>query len=121
MRRALWWPALAWAAAILVGTSIPGAELPRTPTGVDKLAHFALYAPLGLLVARALRGGGASRGSAVIALAALAVFAAVDELHQNFIPGRSADRIDWLVDVIGAAAGLLILVPPNAPRSEQRT
>lgn len=37
-----------------------------------------------------------------------AVYAAGDELHQWFVPGRQASVIDILVDTAGAAAGILI-------------
>lgn len=120
MSRASWWAAAAWAAAILIGTSIPGAELPRVPTGADKVAHFALYAPLGVLVGRALRAAGMlSWRTVAVSLLAMALFAAGDELHQDLVPGRSADPVDWLADLVGATAGLLLLVTPTL-RSEQR-
>ena len=116
-----WRGAALWAAVILVGTSIPGRELPRAPLGTDKLVHVALYATLGWLTARALRADGLVRGSAVaLALAALAAFGGVDELHQSLIPGRGADPFDWLADVIGAAVGLLYPLSPTL-RPEHRT
>ena len=31
-----------------------------------------------------------------------------DEIHQIFVPGRTADPIDWLVDTCGAALGAFI-------------
>ena len=33
-------------------------------------------------------------------------YAASDEIHQLFVPGRQADVSDWLADIIGLAAGL---------------
>ncbi len=39
---------------------------------------------------------------------AVAVAAALDELHQLFIPGRDAAVDDWAFDTLGAVAGLLI-------------
>ena len=34
--------------------------------------------------------------------------AALDELHQLFIPGRSAEVSDWLSDTLGASLGLYV-------------
>ena len=120
MSRGPWLAALAWAVAILVATSIPGSNLPRAFPGVDKLVHLALYAPLGVLVARALRGRAPAPRRTVVAWAgAFALFAAADEWHQDFIPGRSSDRIDWLVDVVASTTGLVVAT--TSLRSEQRT
>jgi VanZ family protein len=106
-----WRPPLVWAAIILVLTSIP---VPATPFdgigGADKVVHLALYAVLGALTARA--GWLTAHGwrSALFALGAVLVFAALDEWHQTFVPGRSADALDWAADAIGAVAGTAIAV-----------
>lgn len=121
MSRSPWLAVWGWAVAILVGTSIPGRQLPSSFPHADKLVHLALYGTLGLLVGRALALRGAlGRGlvAALVALAAVALFAAFDEWHQDFIPGRSSDRIDWLADVVGATAGLLVATTRLRP--EQR-
>lgn len=53
-----------------------------------------------------MRGEG-MRWWPAIALAALlaSAYAATDEWHQLFVPGRDSDVRDWLADTIGAAAG----------------
>ena len=122
MIRGAWLAVLAWAAAILIATSIPGRDLPRAFSGADKLVHLAIYGGLGALVGRALRSGSHWRSlgaSTIVAVGAVALFAAVDEWHQDFIPGRSSDRIDWLADVVGATTGLVVAT--TSLRSEQRT
>ncbi len=127
MIRSPWAAPCAWAALIFVGTSIPGRNLPPAFPHADKLVHLVLYSVLGLLVARALNARRPTRhvgprGVAFVATAALvaiASFAAFDEWHQDYVPGRSADRLDWLADVAGAAAG--IVAGSTARRAEQRT
>ncbi len=106
-----WWPPVLWAAFILVMTSIPGAQLPRVNVaGLDKVVHFAFYGVLGWTALRAFAPkGGATRG-AVLVVAAIAIFAALDEWHQQFIPGRSMETADWMADVSGAALGLVVAV-----------
>jgi VanZ family protein len=100
-------PAIAWAGVILVVTSWPNPSLPFSVTGLDKIVHFSMYGILGFLVGRALprhRLLSALVGAAL----GLAVFGALDEWHQRFIPGRSADVKDWIADVSGMILGLLL-------------
>jgi VanZ family protein len=54
----------------------------------------------------------------MVGVVAIAAFAAVDEWHQEFVPGRAADPIDWAADVVGAAAGLIVAT--TTLRTEQR-
>lgn len=73
-----------------------------------KSAHFFAYLVLGLLFARALRKSGVALQRAVFMAFALSVlYAASDEFHQLFIPGRSGELRDVLIDSAGAATGLM--------------
>lgn len=113
-----WGPTIAWGAAILLVTSIPGSVMPTTPVvpGLDKVVHLALYGTLGWLAGGAASAAGSAPGArrpidfatALRALGAMACFAAADEWHQQFIPGRGADPLDWVADVAGAALGLAL-------------
>jgi VanZ family protein len=93
--------------------------LPPAFPHADKLVHATLYGTLGFLAARALAAGvgGLAARRLAVAAAAIAAFAAFDEWHQDFVPGRSSDRLDWLADVVGATAGLVVT---TTLRSEQR-
>lgn len=74
----------------------------------DKLLHFIGYALLGAL---SLLGAGA-RGRVrhlLTAWLAAALYGVADELHQGFVPGRSASSADVLADWVGAAAGVAVL------------
>jgi len=81
------------------------------PSGVaDKPAHALAYVGLAGLIARALGGGLPPRITAVrfvIGFAISVIYAASDELHQWFVPGRSADLADVAADAIGAAVALI--------------
>jgi VanZ family protein len=108
-KRGGWVPVAVWAAVQLTLTSLPGKDLPVSiPHPLDWVGHWGLYGILGLLIARAaaLREWPWRR----LAVAALIVScgAALDELHQLFIPGRSAEVLDWLSDTIGVTAGLTV-------------
>lgn len=103
----LWIPAIVWAGVILVLTSWPNPQLPFSVSGLDKVVHFSMYGILGFLVGRALPRQ-RILSALVAAAVGLAVFGALDEWHQRFIPGRSADVRDWLADVTGMVLGLLL-------------
>lgn len=122
-----WTPTLLWGATILLATSIPGRAIPTAPAipGLDKVVHLGLYAMLGWLVMSAMSRAPAVPGSAMHtpetgalearslgaplrAIGAIALFAALDEWHQQFIPGRGADPLDWAADVTGALLGLAL-------------
>jgi VanZ family protein len=104
-------------------TSVPGRDVPDVGVPhIDKVVHFAMYAVLGVLLARALGGKRAmARGVArpavralAVAVVAVALFAAADEWHQRWVPGRSTDVLDWCADVAGGTLALLLAARPVA-------
>lgn len=118
-----WGPPALWAAFILLLTSIPGSDIPHVGflsfRGSDKLVHGTMYAIFALLAAHSLlRAGRPLREVVLIVVLGIAIFAALDEWHQQFIPGRSMDVFDWVADLSGAAIG--IVVATMVPRSRER-
>ncbi len=82
---------------------------------VRKCAHFGMYAVLGFLVMAAVWFSPAAKGEVkrlpLCGLAALgisALYAAGDELHQYFIPGRSMELRDMMIDACGALTGTAV-------------
>lgn len=103
-RAAAWIGVAAWAALLFGLSSLPAGATPTAPIsfpGDDKVVHAALYAVLGGLLRVAL-------GRAGPAVAFAAAFGVTDELHQAFVPGRDADALDWLADVVGALLGAVL-------------
>ncbi len=98
-----------WLALTFVLTSIPNLSLEVPVSGIDKLAHLGFYGVTGFFFALWRRAAGASPARAV-ALAAMFALAAgcLDEVHQFWIPGRSADPVDWLADTVGGGGGALL-------------
>ncbi len=92
-----WGAAAAWAALIFWLSSRPSIPAPAIP-GLDKVAHLAAYAVLGFLLARAAPGS-----LAAVALGLL--YGASDEIHQTYVPGRTADPLDWVADAAGVLLG----------------
>ena len=73
---------------------------------VRKSAHFLEYAALGALVYFA---AGlfleSERGRFLLSLCAGTVWAATDEFHQYFVPGRSCELRDVMIDAAGVLTG----------------
>jgi VanZ family protein len=103
--RLLWtWIAIVlWAGLIFGLSSVPdlGTGLGTGDLVLRKIAHFAEYAVLGLLL---VRGIGHEASAAAIGIA----YAGTDELHQHFVPGRHAAFRDVAVDAVGVVVGVLL-------------
>jgi VanZ family protein len=98
-----WAPVVLWAGLIFTLSAIPSLStgLGTWDLVLRKAAHLGEYAVLGALLWRALR-------SAPLALLAGSAYAATDEVHQLFVSGRQGSAIDWAIDTIGVAAGVLV-------------
>jgi VanZ family protein len=80
---------------------------------VRKIAHFTEYAILGLLLwvpihFDPLWERWRSR-EFLLALLLAALYAASDEFHQKFVPGREAAVRDVMIDTCGAGTGLAVI------------
>lgn len=83
------------------------------PSGSMNLLHFVAYAVLGILAG--LAAGAARRRRPPMwvrwggGAAAAWLFGFVDELHQDYVPGRFCSFFDFLVDGLGALFGVVVL------------
>lgn len=87
---------------------------------IDKLIHMGEYAAIGLLFARAsLMTWSRPNRLRVAAIGALvgSAFGLSDELHQAFVPGRTASLGDLVADVLGACIGAAIYLLLSRPRT----
>ena len=75
---------------------------------VRKAAHMSEYAVLAILFGLTIREY-KKEPWLLPALAATAAYAATDEFHQLFVPGRSGQLKDVLIDTAGVALGLVLL------------
>lgn len=127
-----WWPALLWAVVIsgfstgaftaentsriiipILRWLLPSADLETLAMLhglIRKSAHFVEYFILSLLVLRGIRAGRKENhlGWAVVAVCIVAGYAALDEFHQSFVPGRTAAVADVLLDTGGGVAAQLV-------------
>jgi VanZ family protein len=103
-----WLPPLIWAGVILLGTSLPQDAVPVQTSNIDKFLHFTIYTVFAFLLTRQISED-TTRGRAVFgAVMIAAAFAAADEWHQRFIPGRFPEFADWVADGAGAVIGALL-------------
>jgi len=109
-----WLPPVLWMGLIFIVSAQP--TLPHHPdTLLDlilkKVAHMMEYSVLAFLLWRALsRGRGAlSRSALVTAFLVLVLYAASDEYHQTFVPGRNGRLVDVGIDAVGALMALLVV------------
>jgi VanZ family protein len=78
---------------------------------VRKMAHFTLFMVLGGLVFRAGRISGRPSGRALLAaLLWVVLTAALDETIQTFIPGRSGELRDVVIDTAGGMMGMGVML-----------
>jgi VanZ family protein len=90
---------------------VSGDPDPGIPAGSDKLLHWLAYFGLAVVVIRAVAGGLPVRldmRTAAIGMLITVGYAAFDEAHQLFVPGRSADINDLLADAAGAISGAVV-------------
>jgi VanZ family protein len=103
-----WLPPLVWAGVIIFATSMPSELVPAQVSSFDKVAHFGMYAILAWLLARHGTEVAGRWVAMVLAIIVASGFGAVDEWHQQYIPGRSTELADWQADTLGAAVGALV-------------
>ena len=49
-----------------------------------------------------------ARHALLLTMLAIIVYGASYEFHQRFVPGRTADVLDWLADSLGACAFVIV-------------
>ncbi len=106
---------LVYATTLVVFTHLPVEDVPDTGAS-DKLLHFGAYAVLGVLAAANLRVRRTPTiAQGILIWGGLAVFGAFDEMTQALVE-RSPELLDWSADIVGAAAGVLVvwLLPLSA-------
>lgn len=84
-------------------------DIERLNHVVRKNAHFFAYLVLGLLVTNGLRVSGMTGPKLYVwALFICILYAAGDEIHQLFVPGRGGQLRDVVLDTAGGAVGILV-------------
>jgi VanZ family protein len=89
-----------------LGTSLPNDALTFI---TRKLAHIIAYFILGILMFFVVRAYAPNTRKAIlVSLLFVCLYAVTDEFHQTFVPGRSGEVRDVLIDTTAGAAGVLV-------------
>jgi VanZ family protein len=105
-------PAIVYAAAIFILSSIPGLAPPEIGFRLsDKFYHFLEFFGFGFVLLRAFVNSTSSllssrslEGAAFLG----GLYALSDELHQHFVPNRQMEFWDFLADTVGILTVCLI-------------
>ncbi len=100
--------ALAYMAAMLFLSSLPGREVARFGLSLFllNLGHVPLFAGLAWVTLSAFVGP--TRGRVILTAAICLLFAVLDEWHQSFVPGRVAALGDVMADAGGITLGIAL-------------
>jgi VanZ family protein len=105
-----WALVIVWMGVIFWFSAQPNYALPNfgaPDTLIKKSAHVAEYAILGWLIQRA-RGARDARRAWWQSWLTAVIYAATDEFHQSFTPGRMPRVTDVMIDSFGAAIGVAL-------------
>lgn len=75
---------------------------------IRKAAHFTIYFVLGTIVFLLINTYNINN-KVLISIILCFIFGCLDELHQVFIPGRTARIYDCVIDTIGSSVSILLL------------
>ena len=98
---------VAMSAAVLYVAGAQPVAVGLFPAPWDKLAHLLTFAVVGL--AAGLTGGMRGWRMALCCVAGALLVGGMDELHQIFLPGRSASWSDLAADAAGGLLGAAML------------
>ena len=95
---------------IVLARFLPSAGISDTlSTIVRKCAHFSVYCILGAFLYLSLEeNGGSVRIFACLSQLIAMTYAAFDEIHQIFVPGRAGRLFDVFIDSTGTLTGILL-------------
>jgi VanZ family protein len=107
-----WLPPLAWMGLIFflsAQSDLPHAPEPWFDTLLKKAGHAFAFGILAWLYLRVLKGRFSSVANLRLVSAGLAMlYAASDEYHQTFVPGRKGRLFDVGVDAAGVCGAMLL-------------
>lgn len=87
---------------IFLLSSVPGKNIPSSVSPYSLLLHFTLYFFYGLVIFLFFRNLFFSSIFGIL-------YGLSDEIHQYFVPGRSCDPVDFLVDSIAVLVSMAIV------------
>jgi len=104
-----WFPILVYCLLIFLQSSRPSPDVTPDWPHVDKVVHFTAYALLGALFLRAFKTTRIKHNLKFILFLSIllsSLYGISDEIHQHFVPYRTADAMDALADITGSVFGV---------------
>ena len=85
--------------------------LEHTEKIIRKLAHFSIYTVVGLLMMSLMSTYKLKQSKRIwTSLIVGVLYASSDEIHQYFVPGRSARVFDVMIDSAGVSLGICVVM-----------
>ena len=95
-------PAVVYALVIFFMSSLPDIKLPDIGIDFgDKFIHMIEFGLFGIFLYRAFRYNPQVSRPYLLTVCTGLLYAASDEFHQLFVPGRECDIIDFAADAVG--------------------
>jgi VanZ family protein len=120
-----WGPAIVIMAIIFSASATPGSDIPEFGSWDEffkKGGHMLGYALLATAFYHSLNSSKRSiKQKFILVLCIVALYAASDEFHQRFTPGRTASFRDVVIDVAGGLIGIAVIRFVKRRISEQAT
>jgi VanZ family protein len=108
---AYWFPIFVYCLLIFIQSSRPSPDITPHWPYVDKVLHFSAYALLSALFLRAFNTTRIKNNLKLIFILSVllsSLYGISDEIHQSFVPYRTADAMDVLADILGSIAGVYL-------------
>jgi len=108
---AYWFPIFVYCLLIFIQSSRPSPDITPHWPYVDKVLHFFAYALLSALFLRAFNTTRIKNNLKLIFILSVllsSLYGISDEIHQSFVPYRTADPMDVLADILGSIAGVYL-------------
>lgn len=97
---------------LFILTSLPTGLAIETHNVSDKLLHFGAYGLLSGLIYLNMyfqnKFNYLNKYPAALTVLLASAYGFLDEIHQMFVPGRSAEFLDWVADLSGSILAVLI-------------
>ncbi|MBF0121481.1 MAG: VanZ family protein [Desulfobacterales bacterium] len=104
-----WIPVILYCFLIYIQSANPSPEIIPPVPYIDKLLHFIAYALLAVLFYRAYKELSFKIVSVILlSIMSSSLYGISDEIHQYFVPWRTADFWDAFSDFIGSIFGAII-------------
>lgn len=96
------------AIGIYLFSSIPSTSIPSSGLDLSIVYHFTIFFLFGLFLLITIKGEKETERHHVFLVLVISIlYAALDEIHQGFTPGRSVSLFDFFIDSLGIICSIV--------------